>query len=230
MKYLGKMSVQKLALFIALLFHFSGAVGMLLTPFRQWFIDMSALNLLLMSILVISTQVDKSWSFFLFAALTFLVGMTVEMIGVNTGLLFGNYSYGDTLGRKINGVPLLIGVNWFVVILTTGYTTYYVEQWLWKRAMQTTTMPSYVKYISFVFDAAFITVFFDWLLEPVATRLGYWHWEAGKIPFYNYLCWFIISAFLLTIFTIAPFKKDNIFAVHLLIIQMLFFLFLNSFL
>ena len=43
--------------------------------------------------------------------------MLTEAIGVNTGLLFGTYEYGANLGFKIFGVPLIIGVNWTVLII-----------------------------------------------------------------------------------------------------------------
>lgn len=49
--------------------------------------------------------------------LIFWTGIFVEFLGVNYGLLFGEYSYGSNLGPKVFGVPFLIGMNW--VILTT---------------------------------------------------------------------------------------------------------------
>jgi putative membrane protein len=87
-----------------------------------------------------------------------------------------------------------------------------------------------VQKISFIIDASLLAVFFDWIIEPVAGKLGFWQWENGNIPFYNYVCWLIISAFLLALFQRLPFNKRNIFAVHLLIIQLLFFLVLRTFL
>ena len=41
--------------------------------------------------------------------------MIVEIIGVQTNLLFGTYSYGDILGLKVFDVPLAIGFNWLVL-------------------------------------------------------------------------------------------------------------------
>ena len=48
--------------------------------------------------------------------LIFLIGMFSEFIGVNYGVIFGEYIYGNNLGFKLFGVPFLIGLNW--VILT----------------------------------------------------------------------------------------------------------------
>jgi bisanhydrobacterioruberin hydratase len=67
-------------------------------------------------------------------------------------------------------------------------------------------------------------------MEPVAVKLGYWQWKTEVIPFYNYLCWFVISMGLLTVFHFCNFSKQNKFAIHLLLIQAMFFLLLRTFL
>ena len=77
-------------------------------------------------------------------------------------------------------------------------------------------------------DGATLALLFDWLMEPVAAQLGYWKW-AGEIPFYNYLCWFIVAIVLLALFHFSRFNKQNKFAVHLLMIQVMFFLLLKTF-
>jgi putative membrane protein len=41
----------------------------------------------------------------------------LEVVGVKTGLIFGEYKYGSTLGIKLFEVPLIIGFNWVFVIL-----------------------------------------------------------------------------------------------------------------
>ncbi|MGL6269759.1 MAG: carotenoid biosynthesis protein [Chitinophagaceae bacterium] len=85
--------------------------------------------------------------------------------------------------------------------------------------------------IKLIFSGALLAVFFDWVMEPVAVRLGFWTWAGdGKIPILNYLSWFYISTFLLLIFRFFNIKPDNIFAVNLFLIQLLFFLLLRIFL
>ncbi|MEX0636794.1 MAG: carotenoid biosynthesis protein, partial [Ferruginibacter sp.] len=88
-----------------------------------------------------------------------------------------------------------------------------------------------VQVIAVVVDGALLAVLFDWLMEPVAVKLGYWTWLGdGEIPFYNYVCWFFISLILLLLFKKMPFRKSNKFAVNLLLIQSMFFLILRTFL
>ena len=67
------------------------------------------------------------------------------------------------------------------------------------------------------------SLLFDWIMEPTAVQLGFWKWlPAGEIPLYNFICWFVISALLQTAFRLFKFPKPNQFAVHLLIIELLF--------
>jgi putative membrane protein len=223
--------VNNFALFIALLFHTAGIIGILFTPYKNWFIQNTPVNLLVMAELLIITQRQKSFYFFLFMLITFFVGFCVEYSGANTGLIFGKYTYGNILGMKVLGVPLIIGLNWFVVMYCAGVATQFYENKMLKRINEKgLTINSNVQKVSFVIDASLLAVFFDWVMEPVAVKLGFWQWEGGNIPFYNYVCWLIISALLLALFQRLPFNKRNIFAVHLLIIQVLFFLVLRTFL
>jgi putative membrane protein len=85
--------------------------------------------------------------------------------------------------------------------------------------------------MSVIFDGASLAVLFDWLMEPVAIKLGFWTWGGdGSVPFYNYFCWLLISILLLTVFNFFNFRKENKFAVNLLLTQALFFLILRTFL
>src|SRR3954470_688202 len=84
-------SLQNIALFTVLLFHVSGAIGILSTPYKDWFIQNTPLNLLIMAAVLIITQATKNLAFFLFFAVAFATGYVVEWVGVNTGYLFGNY-------------------------------------------------------------------------------------------------------------------------------------------
>ena len=225
-------TLQHVALFIVLLFHISGVIGILFTPQRDWFIQNTPLNLLLMALLLIVTQKQKNIAFFLFLIVAYLIGFTVELIGINSGILFGHYQYGNVLGIKLWGVPLLIGINWFIITYCSGVIANQLYNWSNKKLadMQATVKPA-VQLISFVTDGALLATLFDFIIEPVAVKLGYWRWlDNGEIPTYNYTCWFIISAVLLTIFRLLPFDKNNRLAVHLFIIQVLFFLLLRVFL
>ncbi len=219
-----------IATFITLLFHVSGCIGMF-TRHREWFIQHTPLNLVIVFVLLLWTQRVKNIAFFIFVGLAFATGMVTEMIGVNTGLLFGDYRYGTVLGPAINNVPWLIGVNWFTVVYCSGVLVHTLHHWLAKqRGIDARMLPPAILFFSLVVDAALLTTFFDWVMEPVAVQLGFWSWGGENIPFKNYFCWFVISALLLVVFKLLRFDKQNQFAVHLLLIQLLFFGVLRTFL
>jgi len=226
-----KLSKQNIATFLAILFHVSGLIGILFTPYKDWFIRNTPLNLCLMVALLVWNQPKINTSFFLFAMIAFITGMGTEMIGVQTGRLFGDYQYGTVLGPKFNGVPWLIGLNWFTILFCSGSVMIQMQQWFRKKfEKEGSEMPSAITAASLIIDGALLAVFFDWVMEPVAMKLGFWQWTNSEIPFYNYLCWFIISALLLIVYRWCSFTRPNNFAVHLLIIQLLFFLALRTYL
>ena len=66
--------------------------------------------------------------------------MSTEWLGVQYGLIFGNYQYGQILGPKIKGVPWLIGANWVIVVFCTGMVARELTENLWFRALLGTAM------------------------------------------------------------------------------------------
>jgi putative membrane protein len=230
-RLLSRQQKNNIALSVAILFHVCGAVGIICTPYKKWFIHNTPFILFVMTVLLVLTQKEKNIAFSFFLLLCYATGLLAEMIGVNTGYLFGNYKYGTVLGPKIYGVPWLIGVNWFIAVFCSGNIIFRLNEWLYKK-LPTDMRPSHaVQLFSFVIDAALLTTLFDYVLEPSAIKLGFWKWlPNNSIPVYNFGCWFIISGALLTVFRLLRFDKHNQFATHLFIIQILFFLVLQTFL
>ena len=226
-----KPTIYNITLFIALLIHTVGLFGILLTTYKNWFIGQTFINLLIMAVLLVATHQQKNKHFLLFLIIAFVTGFGVEALGVNTGIIFGDYTYSHVLGIQLFNVPLIIGLNWFIIIYCTGmFTTAYENYMLRKLNESGLTITSRLKMISFMVDATLLAVFFDWIMEPVAIKLGYWQWQNNAVPFYNYISWAIVSALLLAVFKKLNKGRRNIFAVHLFIIQVLFFLILRTFL
>jgi bisanhydrobacterioruberin hydratase len=216
---------------IAIFFHAIGFVGMFFN--KEFFIATTPLNLLLMFGLIFYTQTKINVPLLLFFALCFAVGIYVEIVGTSTGLLFGNYSYSKNLGPAFKNVPLIIGINWCIIMYCCGASVHYLFAKLSAKVKEVTgsVTSSALQLFSTVTDAALLAVFFDFILEPAAIKLGYWQWlDDSTVPAYNYMCWFIISAFLQLLFGILKFDKQNKFAVHLLMIMSLFFLLIRTFL
>jgi putative membrane protein len=228
---LNRFTKFEIATTIAVFFHGIGLVGLLFFD-KSFFLAATPLNILLSFALLVWTQTEKNISFSLFLLICLVAGISVEIIGTNSGILFGNYTYGNVLGFKINNVPVLIGINWFIIIYCCGISIHTLLLRAINRvAADTGKSPMVLKALSVIIDGATLAVFFDWLMEPVAVKLGYWTWNGdGSIPMFNYICWFVISLLLLVVFHFAKFNKQNKFAVNLLLIQLMFFLLLRTFL
>ena len=228
---INRFSKYQIATGIAIFFHAIGLVGMLFTD-NNFFVHSTPFNLLLSFFLLIWTHPEKNNSFYLFIGIVFIVGFLSEVVGVNTGLLFGDYHYSKILGIQLFQVPILIAVNWFIIIYCSGIGTHVLLNKVIHRVAKDYNEPSLkLKAMSVIFDGASLAVLFDWLMEPVAIKLGFWTWDGdGSVPFYNYFCWLLISILLLTVFNFFNFRKENKFAVNLLLTQALFFLILRTFL
>jgi len=145
----------------------------------------------------------------LFALLIFISSIIVEWLGVHKHWIFGDYSYGQTLGIKTAEIPLIIGVNWFLLIYSAGVL------------MQRTRIRSI---LIRVIAGALILVLLDLIIEPVAQHFDYWHWANSTVPLKNYACWFLVSVVMLFVFEKFGFRKQGIVAPVFLLVQFVFFM------
>ncbi|GAA3973123.1 carotenoid biosynthesis protein [Mucilaginibacter dorajii] len=203
---------ERNVLFVIVLFHTVGLIGFIVLAFTVFFLKLVPWHLLLMLVIIIYNHKQLNGKFISFAITVFVLGFCAELTGVHTGLLFGSYNYGLTLGLKLWGIPLVIGINWFLLIYSTGV--------LMQR--------SRVKNIFVrILTGALLLVLLDFFIEPVAIHFDYWHWAANGIPLKNYLCWFLISGAMLFIFEKFKFDMQNKAPVALLIMQFVFFMILG---
>jgi uncharacterized membrane protein len=195
----------KLGISVLLIFHAVGIAG-LMSPWADYIRALTPMHLLLCLVVLMAFQPKYGAEFFAFFLLCFTVGFAAEWIGVHTGYLFGDYAYGDVLGMKVDGIPLLIGVNWY---LLSYVTSSFVRRFKWSV------------WPSAILGAALMTGI-DFLIEPVAIREGFWHWNSVGIPWTNYACWFLVSLPL----QFAAFRwnrENNPMALWLLLSQIAFF-------
>ena len=147
--------------------------------------------------------------------LIFFLGLIVEILGVNYGFFFGEYSYGANFGPKIYEVPYVIGFNWVLLIIATGS----LSDKLIKG-----------KEIYKILFASSLMVLIDLLMELSAPKLDYWEFVISPVPFSNYLWWFIFSICFQYIFFKTVKSKEYNLSSNILVIQFLFFAMLAVFL
>lgn len=203
---------KNVSIAIIILFHIIGIIGFSNEPLTEIFKLLVPFHLLLMLFVVLWNNESWNKNFYYFFGIVFLVSFLVEMTGTNTGLIFGEYTYGATLGLKLWNTPLMIGVNWFLLVYGVGAALQYLKH--------------QNKYISTAIGAS-ILVILDSLIEPIAIKFDYWQWLDNKVPLQNYVAWWLLSYVFVLIFNRLHFNKQNFVAVILLIVQFLFFILLN---
>ena len=203
-------TTSKISVFIIWLFHLCGMVGISYGN-KEFFLAFTPINLFISFVLLFVNQKQLESKELKSAFLIFFIGMMSEILGVNYGLIFGDYVYLDNLGVKILGVPVLIGVNWIILTYITGS----LSSFIFKN-----------KYVS-ILMGAILMIALDLLIEPVAPLLGFWIFDLPEVPLQNYIGWFVIGLITQVIFQLKIVEKDFTFSTHLLIVNAIFFAFLN---
>jgi putative membrane protein len=205
-----KQSVLKHRSALAIIFwlHLIGLIGLTIPFTKPLFLNLVPAHLLLMLVLIVANHKQNKTRLFLFLFSTFLLGYATEWLGVHKYWLFGNYQYGEALGAKIAGVPLLIGINWFLLTYSTGV--------LIQRSKLKTS-------VSRILCGALVMVLLDLLIEPVASKFDYWYWANDVVPLKNYVCWFLVGTIMLLVFELFNFKKQSIIPPAFLFTQFIFF-------
>tara|TARA_B100001115_G_C15842654_1_gene423019 strand:- start:1773 stop:2390 length:618 start_codon:yes stop_codon:yes gene_type:complete len=139
--------------------------------------------------------------------LLFSIGFGVEFLGVKTGLLFGNYEYGSSLGLKWHNVPLIIGVNWFILAIGA------------RGCANRITKNTFYQ----VLCAALFMVGLDYFIEPVAMKYDFWNWSQNKVPLQNYFMWFLVSLLMQIILNKKSILIPSSLGIVILISQFIFF-------
>lgn len=191
----------------------AGIAGLLIPLTRPYFLALTPLNLLLSAGILFSFHTDRNRAFILFCTLSFFTGFFIEVAGVASGLIFGEYTYGETLGFKLMEVPVIIGINWLMLIYSTGIICSKMRVHVLLKAAA----------------ASSLMVLLDLFIEPVAIYFDFWSWGNFPVPFRNYIAWFIISFVLHLLFFTLPFNKENPAAKFLYLFQLVFFLILCLF-
>ena len=206
----GKYSVWDWVVTGALvIFYTVGFIGFEMPRTHSLFVKLTPLALLLSIVVLIryheGKACRKTW---LFLAFVFAGGFLIEVAGVNTGLIFGHYNYGEGLSIKLFDTPLMIGVNWALMVYLSAAVVASLRQ----------------NYAVQVLLPSAIMVAYDVIMEQVAPKMDMWSWKGETIPLQNYLLWATIAVVFHAVRYFIRLEVKNRMALPILIIQSIFFL------
>jgi len=213
MKFLESLKLDRVRGFIITLY-VVGILGTVLPLTRDFFIVLTPVIILLSFALLLnfhSPVLNGKTSLVFF--IIFLVSYFTEVAGVRTGQIFGTYSYGKGLGLKLFDTPLLIGLNWVLLV--------YCSAAILEKAP--------VGNIGKAVGASLLMVLYDLVMEQVAPHMDMWSFSAGTAPLRNYISWFFLALIFHLIVRFAGIRLTNKLAPLIFYCQFLFFIILFLF-
>ncbi len=158
------------------LFTISGILG-IMSSASACFLALTPLHLTLNFLIVILCLKGNPYIVFKAISIPLILGFTSEVLGVNFDLIYGSYTYGENLGLKIFGVPIMICLNWcLLTIVSTDVAKMIVQN----KGLR-------------ILIGALLMMFLDMVIEVSAPRFDFWVFKDGIVPLQNYIAWFIVA-------------------------------------
>lgn len=210
MKLQESLKEEKVRGFVVILY-IVGVAGSAIPITRELFMLLTPVVLLLSFAILLWFHVpgfdNKTTMIF---ALIFLSSYLVEVAGVKTGQIFGAYIYGKGLGPKLLDTPLMIGLNWVLLVYCTSA--------IFEKIPAGT--------IGKIVGASLLMVLYDLVMEQVAPEMDMWSFDGGTAPLRNYISWFILALIFHSVLRLAGIRITNRLAPLILYCQGIFFIIL----
>jgi putative membrane protein len=120
--------------------------------------------------------------------------LAVEAVGVATGFPFGDYRYGDGLGPRLLGVPVVVPLAWAML----AYPCHVAGVRLGRP----------------VLAGAWALASWDLFLDPQMVAEGHWTWAdpggINGIPVSNHLAWLLVALLLMRALPPLPAPDDRV--------------------
>lgn len=174
---------------------------------RELFITIIPATLLLVIAIVFSFHKDWNQKSILVFTSIAISAFSIELIGVSTGFPFGNYQYDRGLGWAIQNTPLVIGLNWLLLV--------YASHAIASKFLNN-------KFLVILLGSS-LMLCYDLVLECVAPTMKMWHFTSPYPPIQNFVSWFIIGALFHGWLVINKITIENYPARILYAIQLAFF-------
>lgn len=187
----------------------SGLIGMHVPAVSATFISLVPLTLWFTGFICFWYFPKPSTQAYILLFSIAVAGWMLEVAGVRTGQIFGEYAYGRTLGYQVVNVPITIGINWVLLVMVTGAV---VQEWNVGGKIGRAAL-----------GAGLMTAL-DVLIEPVAVHFDFWQWNNNNIPVQNFIAWWVASFFFHWVYISADLPaKSSLFRL-IAALQFLFFL------
>jgi putative membrane protein len=126
-----------------------------------------------------------------------VTAVAFEAVGLATGFPYGSYTYADTLGPTLLGVPFLVPLAWLMM----AWPSWVLADRLARPVRSGLRRPVRIAVAAAVFAA------WDVVLDPQMVQAGYWTWAdpspglpgIDTVPLTNLAGWLFAGAVLMTL-------------------------------
>ncbi|CAO5245102.1 Carotene biosynthesis associated membrane protein [Frankia sp. AgKG'84/4] len=177
------------------------AIGVVATQIPYPLVDGTARGALTAATVVVfflastthATATRGPWWAAAFVVVTVGGGLAVETLGVHTGVPFGRYVYGTSLGPRLFGVSLVVPLAWAMM----AYPAYVLV----RRHQQAPDRAAVV--------GGLVLATWDLFLDPQMVNAGHWRWHSSGpalngIPVTNFLGWLLVGTLLTGVLLALP--------------------------
>lgn len=133
-------------------------------------------------------QASQKVKFSIYVLFVFSSSLLFEIIAFKNGKIVGRFNYCEQIWLKFAGIPVTMGLKWFIMIAASNATTVITAHYLKIRSIHLR-----------IFLAGGFLVLLYYFMEPVGMFLNYWSWSDGYVPVKSYLAWLILGVFYLYI-------------------------------
>ena len=211
------MKKETIAILVLAILYAVGLFGT--TIFKLDLLKLSPINLIVSAAVLFYFHQPKNTLFWIWVIGVFQAGYILELLGVTTGRIFGQYLYGNNLGIKVAEVPVIIGLNWVMLC----YVSMHVAQLFFDKIIKRKETHLIVK----VSVSALLMLCVDILIEHIAPQLDFWNWKNNVIPIQNYTAWYIFAFAFMYIYQQLQLPLTNKIAPWLYVFQVMFFAGMN---
>ncbi len=203
--------IQLLFLVFLALYFIVDFIGVTIPATREFFISLTPVTVIFSFGILMFFHNGFNRNFWIFVSLILILSFLIEYTAIHISAVFGIHYYGNSLGYKVLGVPLLMSVNSLMLVYCSI------------SAVSRIDLPGQFQLLL----SAMIIVAYYFVMELVAPRLDFLYRPSGNAPVLNYFALFIAALFLITLSKTLRINFQNKIAISLLIIQFLFLILLN---
>ena len=113
--------------------------------------------------------------------LTGILLYLLEILGANTGIVYGEFVYSSLWQPALLGTPIIMAFVWATLVVESLFIVRQV----------------YMRPFVQIITASIFLVMLDLVIDPGAIHLGLWNWVNGGpwygVPYSNYIGWLVLG-------------------------------------